>query len=44
MRHDVLGEAEGVRWANDVEDGLASSVGTKDHSRAMRLSKELEFG
>lgn len=37
-------EAQAVRWANDVEYGLASSVWTKDFGRAMRTSKELDFG
>jgi betaine-aldehyde dehydrogenase len=37
-------EAEAVRFANDVQYGLSSSVWTKDHGRAMRMSKNLDFG
>ncbi|MFZ2015646.1 MAG: gamma-aminobutyraldehyde dehydrogenase [Nocardioides sp.] len=37
-------EAEALRWANGVEYGLASSVWTNDHARALRMSKRLDFG
>ncbi|MEV3858378.1 gamma-aminobutyraldehyde dehydrogenase [Streptomyces sp. NPDC050095] len=37
-------EAQAVEWANGVDYALASSVWTKDHSRAMRMSKVLDFG
>ena len=37
-------EAQAIQYANGVEYGLASSVWTKDHGRAMRLAKSFDFG
>ncbi|MDX3072966.1 gamma-aminobutyraldehyde dehydrogenase [Streptomyces sp. MI02-7b] len=37
-------EDQAVSWANGVDYALASSVWTKDHARAMRMSKRLDFG
>ena len=37
-------EAEALRGANGAQYGLASSVWTKEHARAMRMSKRLDFG
>jgi len=37
-------EDEAVRWANGVEFALASSVWTRDHKRALRMARRLDFG
>ncbi|MEU8243109.1 gamma-aminobutyraldehyde dehydrogenase [Actinoplanes missouriensis] len=38
------GEDEALAYANGVEYALASSVWTKDHGTAMRMTQKLDFG
>ncbi|MBM7417404.1 betaine-aldehyde dehydrogenase [Rhodococcus sp. PvP016] len=37
-------EAEAMTWSNEVDYGLAASVWTSNHGRALRASRDLDFG
>jgi betaine-aldehyde dehydrogenase len=37
-------EDQALRWANGVKYGLAASVWTRNHGRAMRMARALDFG